>query len=158
LELLQTIDEIHRHAILSLVELMIRSGNHELIHSAAEHAELSALFQLHGVLPLPELARWQEALHTVRPIVKEQNADAELLRIADGMPFLRLKGAFSKEESSLRQSVQDSIAAIFSSYQSVKWEPRERPPAVAPCAGDSDQASRTAAVGGYSGWRGHARE
>ena len=38
-ELLQTIDEIHRDAILSLVELMLRSGNHDLIHAAAEHAK-----------------------------------------------------------------------------------------------------------------------
>jgi nitrite reductase (NADH) small subunit len=127
-ELLQTIDEIHRDAILSLVELMVRSGNHELIHSAAEHAKISALFQLYDVLPLPELVRWQEALDIVRPTLKEHKADVELLRITDGMPYLRLKGAFTIEESTLRQIVQESISAIFGSYQSVKWEPRDRPP------------------------------
>jgi nitrite reductase/ring-hydroxylating ferredoxin subunit len=126
-ELLQAIDLIHRDAILSLVEIVIRSGNHDLIHRAAEDPKVSTLLQLYGVLPLPELVRWQETLDTVRPALKEQNAEVELLNVTDGMPHLRLKGAFTVAESGLRQTVQESISAAFGSYQSVKWEPRERP-------------------------------
>ena len=128
-ELLQAIDQIHRDAILSLVDLMIQSGNHELIHKATEHPLVSALFQLYDVMPVPELVQWHEALDTVRASLKEQGADIELLRMTEGMPHLRLTGAFTADESSLRQTVQDSISTGFGSYQSVKWEAREKPPA-----------------------------
>jgi|SRR5579872_7052610 len=131
MELLQTIDIIHRGAILKLVELVIESGNHELIHRAAEDPQVSTILQLYDVLPLPVLARWQEFLDTVRPRLKEHGADVELIRVTDEMPFLRLKGAFTRDESELRQLVQESIAAALGSYKSVKWEPREAVPAPA---------------------------
>ena len=129
LELLQTIDAIHRGAIFRLVELVIESGNHELIHRAAEDPQVSTILQLYDVLPLPVLARWQELLDTVRPRLKENGADVELIRVVDDMPYLRLKGAFIGDESDLRTMVQDSIASSLGGYQSVKWEPPERPPA-----------------------------
>ena len=129
LELLQTIDTIHRGAIFKFVELVIESGNHELIHRAAEDPQVSTILQLYDVLPLPVLARWQELLDTVRPRLKENSADVELIRVVDEMPYLRLKGAFMGDESDLRQLVQDSIATALGGYQSVKWELRERPPA-----------------------------
>ena len=128
LELLQTIDAIHRDAILRLVELMIESGNHELIHRAAEDTMVGTLFQLYEILPLPELVRWQEVLDSVRDRLRDANADVELMRVIDGMPQLRLKGAFTVSESELRQIVQDAIAATFGSNRSVRWEPREKPP------------------------------
>ena len=128
-ELLQAIDQIHRDAILSLVDLMVQSGNHDLIHKAAEHPLVSALFQLYDVMPLPELVHWHETLDAIRPALKEQKADVELLRMTEGMPHLRLTGAFTTDESGLRQTVQDSISTAFGSYQSVKWEAREKPPA-----------------------------
>ncbi len=128
-ELLQTIDQIHRDAVLSLVELIVQSGHHELIHKATENPLVSALFQLYDVIPLTDLVRWQEALDAIRPALQESKADIELLRMTDGMAHLRLTGAFSADESTLRQTVQDSVAAAFGSYQSVKWEPREKPPA-----------------------------
>ncbi len=129
LELLQTIDSIHRDAILRLVELMIETGNHELIHRAAEDAMVGTLLQLYEILPLPELVRWQEVLDSVRDRLRDANADVELMRVIDGMPQLRLKGAFARTESELRQTVQEAIAATFGANQSVRWEPREKPPA-----------------------------
>ena len=131
LELLQTIDLIHRGAILKLVELVIESGNHELIHQAAEDPQVGAILQLYDVVPLPVLARWQEFLDTVRPALNDSGADIELIRVVDEMPSLRLKGPFTCDESELRQVVQESIASALDSYQSVKWEPREPPPAPA---------------------------
>lgn len=127
LELLQTIDAIHRDAIFKFVELVIESGNHELIHRAAEDPQVSTILQLYDVLPLPTLARWQELLDGVRVRLKEYGAGVDLIRVSDEMPFLRLKGAFTSDESELRQVVQEAISSAFGGYQSVKWEPRERP-------------------------------
>jgi nitrite reductase/ring-hydroxylating ferredoxin subunit len=131
MELLQAIDSIHRDAILRLVALIIESGNHELIHRATEDLQVSTLLQLYEVVPLPELVQWQELLDSVRGPLKAANADIELLQVIDGMPQLRLKGPFTAGEPELRQVVQDAIAASFGSNQSVKWEPREKPPALA---------------------------
>lgn len=126
--LLEAIDGIHRGAILRLVELMIGTGNHDLIHVASEDPMIAALFQLYGVLPLPELVRWHEALDSVRTDLKRRSADVELIRLNDNMPSLRLTGGFTEEESQLRQLVQNAIASMFGAYQSVRWEPREAPP------------------------------
>ncbi len=131
MELLQAVDSIHREAILRLVELIIASGNHELIHRAAEDPRVSTLLQLYEVVPLPELVRWQELLDGVRDCLKAAMADVELLRVIDGMPQLRLKGPFTAAEPELRQIVNDAIAASFGSNQSVRWESREKPPVAA---------------------------
>lgn len=130
LELLQTIDLIHRDAILRLVEIVVGSGDHQLIEQAAEDPKVGALLLLYDVLPLPELLQWQESLDSVRSVLKDRHADVELLRITDGMPHLRLKGSFKDaEESPLRELVQEHIQMAFGGYQSLKWEPRDRPPA-----------------------------
>lgn len=129
LELLQTVDVIHRAAIYKLVELVIASGNHELIHRAAEDPRVSTILQLYDVLPLPVLARWQEFLDTLRPELKAKGAGIDLIHVVDEMPSLQLTGAFTGEESEIRHFVQESIAAAFGTYQSVRWEPRVPPPA-----------------------------
>ena len=128
LELLQTVDAIHREAILRLVELMVESGNHELIHRAAEDPRVSTLFQLYDVMPLPEQVRWQEALDGARDDLRSSNAGVELLQVTGGMPHLRLTGAFTNDESKLRDIVNDAITSIYGPIQSVRWEPRSRPP------------------------------
>ena len=128
MELLQAVDAIHREAILRLVELMLESGNHELIHKAAEDPLVATLLQLYDVVPLPELVRWQEVLDAIRDELRNGNADVELLRVTDGMPHLRLTGSFGSEEAALRQMVNDTITSAFGPIQSVRWEPRARPP------------------------------
>lgn len=129
LELLGIIDTIHRDAILRFVDLVIQGGSHELIHTASEDPQVCALLTLYDVLPLPELVRWQETLDAMRPLLKERGADIELMRITDGMPHLRVKGGFTTGETEFQQIVQEAIAASFGGYQSVRWEPREKPPA-----------------------------
>ena len=129
LELLQAVDAIHRAAILRLVDLMVESGNHELIHRAAEDPRISTLFQLYDVVPLPERLRWQEALDVVREEMRGGDAGVELLQLTDGMAQLRITGGYAVEESTLRPVVQDAIASMFGPNQSIRWEPRARPPA-----------------------------
>lgn len=129
LELLQTVDAIHREAIFRLVELMVETGNHELIHRAGEDPRIGTLFQLYDVMPLPELLRWQETLDGAREELKARNADVDLLQVTDGMPHLRITGGYASEESDLRLIVQDAIIAVFGPIQSLRWEPRARPPA-----------------------------
>lgn len=128
LELLQAVDSIHRDAILRLVELIVASGNHELIERAAEDPRVSALLLLYDVLPLPELVQWQEALDSARPLLKQKNADVEVVRITDGMPHLRLRGSFECDEFELRQMVHDAITTAFGAFRSIKWDHREPPP------------------------------
>lgn len=129
LELLQAVDAIHREAILRLVELMVESGNHELIHRAAEDPRISTLFQLYDVVPLPEQLRWQEALDVAREKLRDSQADVELLVVTGGMARLRITGGYAVEESALRPIVQDAIVAVFGPNQSMRWEPRLRQPA-----------------------------
>ena len=129
LELLQAVDAIHREAILRLVELMVASGNHELIHRAAEDPRVSILFQLYDVVPLPEQLRWQEALDVAREKLRDSHADVELLVVTGGMARLRITGGYAVEESALRPLVQDAIVLVFGPNQSMRWEPRVRQPA-----------------------------
>lgn len=131
LELLQTVDAIHRKAIFRLVELMVETGNHDLIHRAGEDPRIGTLFQLYDVMPLPELLRWQETLDCAREELKVRNAYVELLQVTDDMPHLRITGGYALEESDLRLIVQDAITAVFGPMQSLRWELRARPPAPA---------------------------
>ena len=128
LELLQTIDTIHREAILRLVGLVIETGNHDLIHRAAEDPMVGTLLQLYDVVPLPEIVRWQEVLDEVREELRGRQADVELLQVTDGMPHLRIKNGFNTTEPALRQLVNDAITTKFGPSQSVRWEPRSSPP------------------------------
>lgn len=129
-ELLQAIDAIHRGAVLRLIEIVARNGNTRLIEEASADPMISSLLQLYDVLPLPEMVRWQEALDSVRETIQSRNAEVELLAVTDQMPHMRLKGGFAAdEEMSIRQSVQGAISDSFGEYQSIRWEPRELPPA-----------------------------
>jgi Fe-S cluster biogenesis protein NfuA len=97
--------------ILELTEQSVTSG-HTLIETFASDELLSPLLLLHGLHPADIEARVEHALTAVRPYLKSHGGSVELLKVEEGIAYLRLQGSCHSCPSStftLKQAIEEAI-------------------------------------------------
>jgi hypothetical protein len=93
-QLVQSILELHARSLGRLLEIVGGSGiaGPAIIEQFGRDALVRNLLLLHSLHPLTIEARVRQALEDVRPSLRAQRADVELLSVADGAVRVRLLG------------------------------------------------------------------
>lgn len=156
-ELRQAVEAVHRAGLVTIVRRM-RADEHarELLFALVDEPEVRMLLMLHGIIrpdPATETAR---VLAGLRPWLREQGADAELVAVEDGVAHVRLDGggpACSGTTAVLRDTVERAIVDAVPAIHRVEYAP-SRPaatfiPLTAIRAGRPDAADTPPAAEGW---------
>jgi Fe-S cluster biogenesis protein NfuA len=115
-DLLQTILDFHRAAVAQLLDLIRREGNagRQILENATQDGLVANLLLLHGLHPADLETRTCQALDQVRPFLKSQGADVELVAVADDSVRLQLHRSGSGYPAStqmLQSAIEEAVAA-----------------------------------------------
>jgi Fe-S cluster biogenesis protein NfuA len=80
-----------------------------LPHALAQDELRAHGLLLHGLHPLPVEMRVARALQDVRPYLRSQDGDVELLSLEDHVARVRLYGSYRGSPSSLERAIEDAI-------------------------------------------------
>ena len=132
---LQAAIEEHQTEVLTTVVTRLRADDRgrELLYELVDDAEVHAALVKAGIVR-PSLAmRALQVLDGVRPYLTSHNGDVELVRIEDGVAYVRLLGA-CQSCGSATETLRDGVAeALLTSLPELQ-EVREVPPDTGPTA------------------------
>ncbi|MBE3558813.1 MAG: NifU family protein [Ktedonobacteraceae bacterium] len=93
-ELIQAILDMYGEGLARILELAEQNEHGQaLIESFAQDELVASLFLLHGLHPLDVETRIGRALDEVRPYLRSHGGNVTLLRVEDGIAYLRLEGS-----------------------------------------------------------------
>jgi Fe-S cluster biogenesis protein NfuA/nitrite reductase/ring-hydroxylating ferredoxin subunit len=94
-ELIQALLDMYGEGLARILELTYQSqvAGSTLIDTFAQDDLLSSLFMLHGLHPLDLETRIAQALVEVRPYLQSHGGNVELVRVENGIAYLRLEGS-----------------------------------------------------------------
>jgi Fe-S cluster biogenesis protein NfuA/nitrite reductase/ring-hydroxylating ferredoxin subunit len=94
-ELIQALLDMYGEGLARILELTAQSeaSGRALIETFAGDELISSLFLLHGLHPIDIETRIARALVEVRPYLKSHGGNVELVKIEDGVAYLRLEGS-----------------------------------------------------------------
>jgi len=102
-----------------------------LIEKFASDELLGALFMLHGLHPIDLETRVAQALVEVRPYLQSHGGNVELLKVEDGVAYLRLEGSCHGCPSStmtLKMAIEEAIYKAAPDLDDLKVEGVVEPP------------------------------
>jgi Fe-S cluster biogenesis protein NfuA len=113
-ELLQTLLDMYGEGLARILELAMHTeaSGQALIETFASDELIGSLLLLHGLHPLALETRIARALEEARPYLKSHGGNVELLRVEDGIAYLRLEGSCHSCPSStvtLKQAIEEVI-------------------------------------------------
>lgn len=112
-ELLHALLEMYGEGLKRVIELTAQAdAGQVLLEAFARDEVVESLLLLHGLHPIGLETRIQEALARVKSTIKAQGGSVELLRVEDGIAYLRLVGSgrgCSASTGALRQRVEEAI-------------------------------------------------
>lgn len=128
LELKEAIEAFHRHALRRLVRtLRSTDQGKELLLRAVEDPSVYAVFLLHGLVRQDVVTRVAAALEEVRPYLRSHGGDVELVKVEEGVAYVRLHGAClgcSLSARTLQDGVEEVIKARVPEIQRVAVVPQ----------------------------------
>lgn len=135
-KLKEAIEAAHRAAFVTIVRRLRaddagRAALYELVDDPLVHMLLS----LHGIIRQDPMTEATRALNTVRPGLQSHGGDVELVRIEDGIAYVRLSGACngcSMSSVTMRNTVEQALVQSVASISSVEVLPSEPSPALIP--------------------------
>jgi Fe-S cluster biogenesis protein NfuA/nitrite reductase/ring-hydroxylating ferredoxin subunit len=94
-ELIQALLDMYGEGLARILELTYQSqvAGSALIDTFAQDDLLSSLFMLHGLHPQDLETRITQALVEVRPYLQSHGGNVELVRVENGIAYLRLEGS-----------------------------------------------------------------
>jgi Fe-S cluster biogenesis protein NfuA len=94
-ELIQALLDMYGEGLHRILELTSQSevGGSTLIEELANDDLIGSLFMLHGLHPIDLEARVAQGLKEVRPYLKSHGGNVELLKVENGIAYLRLEGS-----------------------------------------------------------------
>lgn len=125
--------EDHHGAVLRLLVARLRADDRgrELLYEAVDDPEVHASLVKAGIVR-PSLAmRALQVLDAVRPYLTSHNGDVELVRIDQGVAYVRLLGA-CQSCGSATETLRDSVAEALLEHLPEITDVREVPPDSAP--------------------------
>ncbi|MBV9709041.1 MAG: NifU family protein [Chloroflexi bacterium] len=136
-ELLQALLDMYGEGLARILELTEEKGalGQALIESFASDDLLASLFLLHGLHPIDIETRLVRALDEVRPYLQSHGGNVELLRVEDGVAYLRLQGSCHGCPSSamtLKLAIEEAIHKAAPDLERLEVEgvTEPKPPAI----------------------------
>jgi Fe-S cluster biogenesis protein NfuA len=113
-ELIQALLEMYGEGLARILELTAQTeaSGQALIETFASDHLVGSLFLLHGLHPIDIETRIAQALVEVRPYLKSHGGNVELIRVEDGVAYLRLEGSCHGCPSStitLKLAIEEAI-------------------------------------------------
>ncbi len=122
--LVQAVLALHGAALERLVELLEEAGDagRTILGACGEDEVVSGLLLLHGLHPQDVDARLQQALDRVRPVLRSQGGEVELLEFGDGVVRVRLHAGGRGSSAAMRRAVEDAVAGLVPEATAVEIE------------------------------------
>jgi Fe-S cluster biogenesis protein NfuA/nitrite reductase/ring-hydroxylating ferredoxin subunit len=132
-ELIQTLLDMYGEGLARMLELTWEMGEpgQALIETFAGDDLVAALLLLHGLHPVDIETRITRALDEVRPYLASHGGDVALLRVEDGVAYLRLQGSCHGCPSStmtLKLAIEEAISKVAPDLVELRVEGIVEPP------------------------------
>ncbi len=115
-KLKDAVEAFHTPALIHIVRtLRDDPRGKELLFELVDDPGVRAIFGLHGIIKPDPMTRARQALTAVRPYLQSHGGDVELVRIEDGIAFVRLHGSCngcSMSAVTLRDGVEEALVAL----------------------------------------------
>lgn len=113
-ELLQALLDMYGEGLAHILEIIMQSkaSGYELLDAFAGDELVSSLLMLHGLHPADIEERIAHALNEVRPYLQSHGGNVQLLRVENGVAYLRLEGSCngcSASTATLQQTIEKAI-------------------------------------------------
>jgi Fe-S cluster biogenesis protein NfuA len=122
-ELVRALLDLHAAGLTRMLDLASQAGEpgRALVDRLARDGLVGSLLLLHGLHPVPVERRVAEALERVRPSLRRQGGDVELLEATGGVIRVRLRGDQSAGPW-LRHAVEEALTEAAADVPAVAFE------------------------------------
>ena len=125
--LVQTILELHGVGLLKIMEFAHQAGQHELVDSLARDDLVGSLLLLHGIHPLDQRTRIEQALEKLRPRLFLHGGGAELLDVELNIVRLRMTvradgNPADADPARLKEWIEGAICAAAPEVTAIEFE------------------------------------
>ncbi len=132
-ELVQALLDMYGEGLATILELTVQTAasGRALIEAFANDELVGSLLLLHGLHPLDIETRIARALVEVRPYLKSHGGNVELVKVEDGIAYLRLEGSCQGCLSSthtLKRTIEEAIYRAVPDLDGLKVEGVTEPP------------------------------
>lgn len=135
-ELKAALEDIHRAGLTTIVARMrADDGARPLLFDLVDDPVVRMLLTLHGILRPDPVTLAERALAAVRPQLHSHGGDVALVRVADGVAYVRLEGACngcSMSSVTLRELVESALRQGVPGLNGVEVVPAEPSPSLIP--------------------------
>jgi Fe-S cluster biogenesis protein NfuA len=134
-ELLQALLDMYGEGLARILELTrhAKVPGFELIKAFADDELIGSLLLLHDLHPVDIKTRVVRALNEVRPYLKAHGGNVELLKIEEGVAYLRLEGncnGCAASSITLKQFIEEAIYKAVPDLDRLEVEGVTDPPRV----------------------------
>ncbi len=135
-ELKAALEEIHRAGLVTIVSRMrADDAARPLLFDLVDDPVIRMLLTLHGIIRPDPMTLAERALARVRPQLHSHGGDVVLVRIDDGVAYVRLEGACngcSMSSVTLRELVETALLQDVPAVTAVEVLPNEPTPTIIP--------------------------
>jgi Fe-S cluster biogenesis protein NfuA/nitrite reductase/ring-hydroxylating ferredoxin subunit len=133
-DLKAALDDTHRAAIVHIIRaLRADDRGKELLFELVDDPVVRMVLLMHEIIRPDPMTQAQSALDAVRPAMQSHGGDVELVRIEDGVAYVRLQGACngcSMSAITMRNGVEDALKEAVPGVVAVEVLPNEPGPAL----------------------------
>ncbi len=129
-ELKAAVEAIHRAALVTIVR-RLRTDARELLFELVDDPTVHMLLSLHGIVRPDPMTMANRVLVEVRPQLQSHGGDVTLVKIEDGVAYVRLEGACngcSMSSVTLRNLVEGALVEGVTVITAVEVLPNEPSP------------------------------
>lgn len=131
-ELKDAVEAIHRAGLVTIVRAMREDpAAREVLFALVDDPTVHLLLSLHGIVRPDPVTQANRVLVDVRPQLQSHGGDVQLVRIEDGVAYVRLEGACngcSMSSVTLRNLVEEALVTGVVAVTSVEVLPNEPSP------------------------------
>ena len=131
-ELKSAIEAVHRAGLVTIVRAMrADEAARPVLFDLVDDPVVHLLLSLHNIVRPDPTTQARKALDAVRPQLQGHGGDVELVRLDDGIAFVRLKGSCngcSMSSVTLRNLVEQALVENVPSISGVEVVPNEPEP------------------------------
>jgi len=135
-ELKEAVEAVHRAGLITIVRRMRADERaRELLFELVDEPEVRMLFMLHGIIRPDPMTEASRVIDAIRPMVRSHGGDVELVRVEDGVAYVRLKGACtgcSAPAVALREGIEEALIERVPAITRVEVLPPEPSPVLIP--------------------------
>lgn len=132
----EAVEAAHKSALVTIVRrLRADDAGRALLFELVDDPMVHLLFSLHGIIRPDPLSTARAVLDTVRPGLQSHGGDVELVRIEEGVAYVRLSGACngcSMSSVTMRNTVETALKENVPAVSSVEVLPSEPTPTLIP--------------------------